>query len=162
PALEDTRRHVAVADRPEQDRVDMPQFLEHRVRQCLAGAEVALPAEIVGKRLHAEPVRDGPEHLQGLRDHLGAGPVPRDDGDAVARRHQSILQSAWIGSFSGTATRTSPSPSAIWRLTHGMSPPASRIPRMNSGIAVASYDVPRVRFSTRPPSRSTRNRSPGC
>src|SRR5690242_18283384 len=113
-----------MADRAEEDGIHAPELFEHRDRERLAGAQVPLAAEVIGNGLDAEPAGDRAEDLQGLGDDLRAGPVAGDDRDAVGARHQSILQSAWTGSFAGTATLTSPFPSTICRFTHGIRPPA--------------------------------------
>src|SRR5438445_1251606 len=147
-------------DGPEVDGVDDPELGQHRVGQRLAGTQVPLASQVVGNGLDLEPRHDVGQDLESLGDDLGPGPVAGDHADAVGGA-QSSLQSACSSSLGATATGASPSAS-ICRFTHGIKPPASRIPRMNSGIGVASYARPRVAFSTRPASRSTANRSPGC
>ena len=83
--LQDARGHVRVADGPQVDGLELPQFGDHRLRQGLAGALVALAAQVVIGVVEFEPrgTRHGIQHLDALGHHFRAGAVPGDDCDVI-------------------------------------------------------------------------------
>ena len=83
-SLEDARRHARVADRAQQDRVVLPQLVEHRVGQQLAGALPARGPQVVRGGL--EVGRDLTEDLEALGHDLGADPVSIDHCQAHGER----------------------------------------------------------------------------
>ena len=70
--LQDARGHFRVADGPQIDGVEPAQFREHGVRQGFAGAQVALPAEVVIGEIIFDPRGSGHrlEDLDAFRHHL--------------------------------------------------------------------------------------------
>ena len=82
-ALEDPGRHARIAHRAQQDRVEAAHRLEVLVGQGLAGAQVAVGAQVEVDELDRDVVADGLEHLERFGDHLGAGAVAPDHADPV-------------------------------------------------------------------------------
>ena len=74
-ALEDAGLHPRIADRPEQDRVELAEPLELLVGQRLAGAQVPVGAEVELDELDRGVAPHGLEHLEGLAHDLRAGAV---------------------------------------------------------------------------------------
>jgi hypothetical protein len=56
-AFDDTGRHFGRTDGAEQDRVEAPQLVEHRVRQDRPVAQVARAAEVERRRRHVDAGR---------------------------------------------------------------------------------------------------------
>ena len=83
--FEDARLHVGMADGAEQDGRELPQFRQHAVRQHLAGAQVALAAEVVVGvvELELELLRGGLEDFDGLADDFRPRAVAADDCNVV-------------------------------------------------------------------------------
>ncbi len=73
-----------MADRPQEDGVHLRELGEYGFRQDLPGAEVSLPAEVVGLQVESDVFagRGGPQRLERLPDDLRAGPVAGDDGNS--------------------------------------------------------------------------------
>src|SRR6185369_4172127 len=97
--LEDPRLDLRVADGAQQDRLVAAQLVEHAVGQHLAGAHVALAAEIVADLLdlELEPPRGGLYDLLGLGNDLGARAVARQNGDAIRLHGTDRISGSWRG-----------------------------------------------------------------
>ena len=134
--LQDARGHVRVADGPQVDGLELPQLGDHRLRQGLTGAHVALAAQVVIGVVEFEPrgTRHGLEHLDALGHHFRAGAVPGDDCDVV-RSHADFASRCF--------------------LTKAMRPPSDSSSCMKGGMAWLGYFLPVVRSVMTPVSMST-------
>ncbi len=84
--FQDARLHVGMADGAEQDGRELPQFRQHAVRQRLAGAQIALAAQVVVRvvQLELELLRGDFEDLDRLADDFRACAVAAHDCNVVA------------------------------------------------------------------------------
>ncbi len=90
PALEHARWHIGCPDRAEQDRVLPAQLVEHRVRQHVAGREVAAATEVVVGRIQRDAGRA--YDVDGDRGDFGSDAVPADDPDPMGHVCSLVLR----------------------------------------------------------------------
>src|SRR5439155_9470326 len=89
--LKDARFHVRMADGAEENRRELPQFLDDAVGQGFLGAEIPLAAEVVGSEVEFERELFGGDfqNLDGFAGDFRPGAVAADDCDVVAF-HESV------------------------------------------------------------------------
>ena len=91
--FQDAGLDVGMADGAQQDGRELAQFRHDAVRQHLAGAQVAVAAEVVVGvvELELELLRGGVEHLDRLADHFRARAVAADDCNVVTLHIKSFF-----------------------------------------------------------------------
>jgi len=74
-----------MADRPEVNRIECLQLLQHRIRQGLAGTKVPLATQVEMLVVQLEPatLRGGIQDLNALSNHFRTGAVTRNHCDVV-------------------------------------------------------------------------------
>ena len=87
--LEDAGLHVGMADRAEQDRVELAQLVEPVGGQCFAGLEVAIAAPVEMREVELEPVLLGHrlQHLHALGRHFRTRTVATNHRDLLCFTH---------------------------------------------------------------------------
>ena len=139
--LEDAGLHVGMADRAEEDRVEAPQLLGGALRQHLAGAQIAVAAEIEFATLD----RSNPQAARRARSTFTAsavtsGPVPSPGIIAILyKRSPSLL-------LEGRAAHR---PGAKSRILADAAAPARRHARRAGGTATSNVRVGRMETATR-------------
>ena len=81
--FQDSGRHVRMADGAQEDGVERAQLVDRAGRQYVAGAQVAVAAEVKLFQFVLEPFqrRDGLQHLECFGGDFGARSIAADDGD---------------------------------------------------------------------------------
>ena len=82
-SLQDSRRHVGMADGSQIDRVESTQFVNGALRQDLSCCQIAFTAEVIILRFVLEALGLGNrvQHLDGFSGHFRPGSVTADNGD---------------------------------------------------------------------------------